>query len=159
MTDSVTTTRRPVPLDKPPAIANSMMKWALHTPPFEHWVGKEVAVLTFTGRRTGKTYTTPVSYHREGDLVTLVTKRQRTWWHNFETPAEVEIRLDGVDYVGKAEASLDDSETLEFMMGYLKKRPIDAKAFGVIEHKGDAIVEDKIVGILPDIVLIRITLQ
>ena len=130
MTDSATTEVR-LPDDRPPDWANSWMKWALTTPGLQGMIGQGVALLSFNGRKTGKHYTIPVSYQREGDIVTVITKRQRKWWHNFETPLEVELRLAGRTFAGKAEARSSDEETLEFMMDYLRKRPIDAKAYGL----------------------------
>lgn len=147
------TTEVQIPQDIPPAWANSFMEWVLRTPVLQSWVGKELALLTFTGRRTGKTYTTPVSYQRDGDTVTMVTKRARNWWRNFETPSEVELRLAGETFVGKAEAHTGAEENLEFMTRYLEKRPIDAKAYGL---KPDEIVADKIAQILPHIVVIQV---
>jgi F420H(2)-dependent quinone reductase len=155
MTDSATTEVR-LPDDRPPNWANSMMKWALTTPGLQGMVGQGVALLSFTGRKTGKHYTIPVSYQREGDIVTVITKRQRKWWHNFETPIEVELRLAGRNYTGKAEARSGDDETLEFMMDYLEKRPVDAKAYGL---KKDEITREKIARILPHIEVIRIEID
>jgi hypothetical protein len=152
MSDSVTADVQ-LPQDIPPRWANALMKWALTTPGFQGMVGQGVALLGFTGRKTGKHYTIPVSYHREGDVVTVITKRQRKWWHNFETPLEVELRLAGRDYTGKAEARSNDEDTLEFMTRYLEERPIDAKAYGL---KKDEITHEKIARILPHIVVIRI---
>jgi deazaflavin-dependent oxidoreductase (nitroreductase family) len=155
MTDSATTEVR-LPDDRPPNWANSMMKWALTTPGLQGMVGQGVALLTFTGRKTGAHYTIPVSYHREDDMVTVITKRQRQWWHNFETPLEVELRLAGRTFAGKAEARSSDEDTLEFMTSYLEKRPIDAKAYGL---KKDEITREKIARILPHIVVIRIEID
>lgn len=144
-----------MPQDKPPAWANSWMKWALTTPGVQRMVGKGVALLSFKGRRTGLLYTTPLSYDRQGDTVTVITKRDRKWWHNFESPIEVELRLAGDLYSGKAEIQAGDAENLEFMTDYLKKRPIDAKAYGLTR---DEVTRDKIAGIIPHIVVIRIAL-
>jgi len=142
-----------LPEDRPPDWANSLMKWAVTTPGLQAWVGKGVALLAFTGRRSGKQYTIPVSYQRDGNTVTVITKRARNWWHNFETPAQVELRLAGRTYSGQAEVTTGDTETLGFMTEYLEKRPIDAKAYGL---KKDEITKEKISRILPHIVLIRI---
>jgi hypothetical protein len=131
------------------------MKWAVTAPGIQSWVGQGVALLSFKGRRTGRLYTVPISYHRESDVVTIITKRQRTWWRNFETPIEVELRLAGRRYVGKAEIAADDAETLEFMTQYLKERPIDAKAYGLAKAE---ITKEKIARIIPHIVLIRIAI-
>ena len=152
MTDFPTTEVR-LPDDRPPNWANSMMKWALTTPGLQGMIGQGVALLTFAGRKTGKHYTIPVSYRRDDDVVTVITKRQRKWWHNFETPLEVELRLAGRSFAGKAEARSSDEETLELMVDYLSKRPIDAKAYGL---KKDEVTREKIARILPHIVVIRI---
>ena len=142
--------------DKPPKWANSWMKWALTAPGIQNMVGQGVAILSFKGRKTGKVYTIPVSYDRQDDIVTLITKRQRKWWHNFESPIEVELRLAGHTYLGKAEIQADDDETLDFMTEYLKRRPIDAKAYGLTR---DDITRRKIAKIIPHIVVIRIVIS
>jgi hypothetical protein len=142
-----------LPDDKPPGWANLLMKWALTTPGLQGMVGQGVALLTFEGRKTAKTYTIPVSYHHADDIVTIVTKKTRKWWHNFESPLEVELRLAGHDYTGKAEIESSDDDALEFMTEYLKERPIDAKAYGLTK---DERTREKIARIIPQIVVIRV---
>lgn len=146
-------TEHSMPMDAPPRWANSLMKWALTKPILQTTIGESLALLTFEGRRTGKQYTIPVSYQRDSDTVTVITKRPRQWWRNFETPTEVEIRLAGHDYTGKAEIDSDDAGNLRFMTEYLKKRPVDAKAFGLAR---DEVIEERIAKILPKLVIIRI---
>jgi hypothetical protein len=153
MTNSANTEVR-LPEDKPPDWANSLMKWALTTPGLQAMVGQGVALLTFTGRKTGRTYTIPVSYHRGEDTVTVVTKTVRNWWRNFSSPHEVQLRLAGRNYRGMAEVKTGEAEMLEFMMDYLNKRPIDAKAYGL----SGEISAEKVARILPHIVLIRIAI-
>ena len=155
MTDTSTTAVQ-LPQDKPPRWANSLMSWALTTPGFQKMVGGDVALLTFTGHKSGKSYTIPVSYQRDGSSVTIVTKKIRNWWRNFKTPAEVELRLAGETYAGKARLAADDAETLDFMTEYLAHRPIDAKAYGLAK---DEIVRDKIARIIPQIVVIEIEID
>jgi hypothetical protein len=145
-----------LPDDRPPAFLNSMMKWMLTTPGIQAMVGQGVALLTFTGRKTAKTYTIPVSYHREDNTVTVITKRARHWWRNFENTDAVELRLAGRNYMGKAEAKTGEEDALQFMVDYLQKRPIDAKAYGLAR---DEITREKVAGILPHIVLIRIAIS
>lgn len=145
-----------LPRDIPPAWANALMRWAITTPVLQAMVGQGVALLTFTGRKTGKTYRIPVSYHREDDTVTVISKKVRNWWRNFETPREVQIRLAGKDYTGKAEAHTAPSEIHDFMVEYLERRPIDAKAYGL---RRDEITHEKVARILPHIVLIRIEIS
>jgi hypothetical protein len=155
MTDSSTTDVR-LPDDKPPGWANAVMRWALRTPGVQRMVGQGVALLGFDGRRTGTRYSIPVSYDRRGDIVTVITKRQRKWWRNFESPIEVELRLAGLSYEGKAEIVTDPDANLEFMTEYLQRRPIDAKAYGLAK---DERTRDLIQRIIPHIVIIRIRIS
>lgn len=112
--------------------------------------------MKFQGRKSGKLFSIPVSYDRQGDIVTIITKRQREWWHNFESPIEVEIRLAGRMHTGTAEIQTDADQTLQFMIEYLKKRPIDAKAYGL---ERDKITREKIARIIPHIVVIQIAIN
>lgn len=149
------TTERSVPVHKPPAWANTLMKWACTTPGIQRMVGQGVALISFTGRRTGKRYTIPVSYHREDETVTVITKRERKWWHNFESPTEVELRLAGRRYRGEAVIEAGDDETVDFMVAYLEKRPIDAKAYGLPPGEVD---RDEVARVIPHLVFIRMAI-
>lgn len=142
-----------LPQDKPSDWANALMKWALTTPGLQGLIGQGVALLSFKGRKTGRQYTIPVSYDIEDDIVTIITKRQRNWWHNFESPIEVELRLAGREYVGKAEMETDDARALAFMTSFLAKRPVDAKAYGLAK---DERAREHVARIIPHIALIRI---
>ncbi len=41
--------------------------------PLHFLVSKSIMLITFTGRKTGNRYTTPISYLPEGDTVTVFT--------------------------------------------------------------------------------------
>jgi len=52
--------------------------------------------LRYTGRRSGRQFTLPVQYAREGNrLLVAVQDPSKAWWRNFRTPQEVEVRLRG----------------------------------------------------------------
>lgn len=145
-----------LPDDRPPNWANSLMKWALTTPGLQSTIGQQLAILSFEGRKSEKTYAIPVSYHRHDDVVTVVTKRVRKWWHNFESPIDVRLRLAGRDYSGKAHIETNPEEALEFMTEYLLERPIDAKAYGLAKEERS---REEIARIIPEIVIIRIEID
>lgn len=60
-------------------------------------------LITFTGRRTGRRYTTPVQYRRTGSELRFVTARSRRWWRNLRGGAPVIVRLRGQDLTGVAD--------------------------------------------------------
>lgn len=52
-------------------------------------------LLRYQGRRSGRTYTTPVGYAREGDRIVVVTSPAYSWWRSVVGGADVGVRLDG----------------------------------------------------------------
>ncbi len=61
-------------------------------------VGRNVLILTTTGRKTGRRRSTPLFYVREGgDWVVIASNggddRHPGWWHNIRTNPHVEIEV------------------------------------------------------------------
>jgi hypothetical protein len=88
----------------------------------------------------------------------MVTKRQRNWWRNFESRPEVELRLAGSPFSGRAEVVDGDSTSLGFLTEYLEERPIDAKAYGVSIDADGKPDPDQVAALLPLIVLVRVAI-
>lgn len=68
-----------------------------------------ILLITFTGRKSRKVYSTPVEYMREGDCLTVFTQRKRTWWRNLQGGASVTVRLRGRDINGEAQTITDSA--------------------------------------------------
>lgn len=81
---------------------NPIVKRLLRSP--LHFLMSGSALLTYKGRRSGRTYTTPVSYVREGEDVLFVSGREHSWWKNLRGGAPVTLRVRGRDERGIAEA-------------------------------------------------------
>jgi hypothetical protein len=82
------------------AILSSPLHW-----PFSRWF----AILSWTGRRSGRPYSTPVSYIREGTTVWLTTGDR--WWRNLVGGAPVAIHIRGRRHEGRGVAVTDRIES------------------------------------------------
>ncbi|WP_194826797.1 nitroreductase/quinone reductase family protein [Nocardia sp. XZ_19_231] len=74
-------------------------------------LGKAFAQITYTGRRSGRTFSTPVNYRRAGNeyLIGVAMPDKKTWWRNFlGEGAPATLRIDGIDHPGHAIAARDD---------------------------------------------------
>lgn len=89
-------------------VQNPFMKWLLRSP-LHGMVSGMYLLITFTGRKSGTVYTTPVQYHRDGQRLVIVTSRAYQWWKNLEGGATVRLRLRGQDQTGRAETTLDEA--------------------------------------------------
>lgn len=121
---------------------NDFVKFFLRTPLYV-FMG-DTMLITVTGRKTGKEYTTPVGFYRDGDFLWILTSRDRTWWRNVIDSADVEMRVRGKDVKGLAEAILDEEAVAAQVMEYVRRIPMSARALGVRlrengePHPGDA---------------------
>lgn len=113
---------------------NPMMSFILRSP--LHAMLGDTLLLSVTGRKTGKKYTTPVGFYREGDLLWIISSRDRTWWRNLRDGANVSMRLHGKDVTGFAEAMLDESAVARQVADYLRHIPMAARSLGVRVENG-----------------------
>jgi deazaflavin-dependent oxidoreductase (nitroreductase family) len=112
-----------------PPIVNRTMKLMLRSP-LHGVVSKSILLITFTGRKRGKAYTTPVSYSQSGDQVTIFT--HANWWKNLRRDTPVTLRLRGQDLQGLPEPVAEDKQAIAAGLAeHLKNVPSDARYYGV----------------------------
>ncbi|MDH3260902.1 MAG: nitroreductase family deazaflavin-dependent oxidoreductase [Acidimicrobiia bacterium] len=147
-----------VPSGKVPAPLNAMMTFFLKTPVLQNSIGKYVALLTFTGRRSGRKYSIPISYRRRNNSILMWTTKDRSWWRNFEDQPAVEVRLAGRIVTGRAEAHVGTDSDLEEVVDFLTGRTREAKAHGVAMGPDGSPDPADVRALLPLIVLVHIDL-
>lgn len=144
---------------KPPKWMNNAMKTMLRTPGLRSVIGKKILLLTFTGRKSGQQYTTPVTYYRPDDgTVMLLTKTFRPWWRNFDACPDVEVVIQGQTHSGTARAVVFGEAQIPQIMAYLAANPQDAKYYGVRIEDGVPNEED-VRAFLGKVVVVTITLH
>ena len=105
---------------------NDFLAWVLRSP-FHGMLSNGMMIITVTGRKTGKTYTTPVGYYEEGGYLWIVTNRERTWWKNLQGGAKVGLLLKRKSVQGTADTELDEKCVETRMYEYLRHVPQAAK--------------------------------
>jgi len=90
---------------------NPIVKFVLQSPMHPLMSGNTM-LLTFAGRKSGKPYTTPINYAREGNTITLITNRKHGWWKNLAGAAPVKVRARGRELCGMAQVVPADAPTL-----------------------------------------------
>ena len=84
-------------------------------------------LITFTGRRSGRRYTTPVRYLRIGTTVRCYTSSENQWWRNLRGGADVVLRIEGMDKPYHATPIVDDPVVIKAALrDYLELFPQDA---------------------------------
>lgn len=90
---------------------NSVVTRLTEAPVIGPFLGRGFVVITYVGRKSGKTISTPVNYWRKGDTITIgvAMADKKTWWRNFlGEGAPISLHLNGEDRSGHAVANRDD---------------------------------------------------
>ena len=87
---------------------NPLVRRLLESP--LHWpLSRWFAVLAWTGRKTGRRYSTPVSFVREGRTAYVTTGDR--WWRNLTEGGPVAMRIAGRWREGTAAPLMDPAES------------------------------------------------
>ncbi len=74
-------------------------------------VGRHIAMITYTGRRSGRTFSTPIGYRWVGSEIRIGVQMPdaKAWWRNFlGDGGPVSLHLNGVDRHGHAVSRRDE---------------------------------------------------
>jgi len=108
---------------------NDFVTFFLNSP--LHILMGNTMLITVTGRKTGRKYTTPVGYYQNGDELWVVTSRDRTWWRNLCAGAQVDLHLHGRNFTAFAEPILDEKAVASQIGNYLQHVPMAARPLGI----------------------------
>ncbi|HKG55098.1 MAG TPA: hypothetical protein VKB04_12620, partial [Anaerolineales bacterium] len=79
---------------------------------------------------------TPVGFYREGNILWVISSRNRTWWRNVRNGANVSLLLKGRTVSAFAGAVMDETAVEKRLREYIRHTPMVAKSFGIrMENK------------------------
>jgi len=132
------------------------MKFILASP-VHGVVSKTVLLISFTGRKSGKTYTTPVSYSQNDGQVTVFS--HAGWWKNLRNGAPVTLRLRGREVQGLAEPVAEDKGAVAAgLAAHLRQVPSDARYYAVTLDEAGNPKAEEVEKAVQSVVMIRIQL-
>jgi len=96
-------------------VANPILRVVLRSP-IHRLVSGTLVLLSYEGRQSGRRFTTPVAYERDGtDVVVTTFRDEAVWWRNFRDghPATLWLRGEPVDATGRA--STDEAVVADWL--------------------------------------------
>jgi deazaflavin-dependent oxidoreductase (nitroreductase family) len=105
---------------------NPMMIWLLRSP-LHGLISNHVMLLTVTGRKTGKSISTPINYLRDGDTLWVVSWRDRKWWRNLRGGGEVQVLLADKAVQARGQVVEEEKAVAQSLYDYYQKAPKIAK--------------------------------
>jgi hypothetical protein len=129
--------------------------------PLHGITSRNIGIVHFTGRKSGRKLNTPLSYTREGNVVRLLSNHNTRWWLNFRgNGVKVEMEIARKRYPGTAVLLEGDSEALrEGVRRFIRALPRDAKVYGLELDANGEIVERSLAKIAQELILVEIRLD
>jgi deazaflavin-dependent oxidoreductase (nitroreductase family) len=113
--------------------------------PLHGILSRSTMLITVKGKKSGKAYTTPVNYLRQGDVLYTLSSRDRSWWRNLRGGAAVTLFLQGKEVTGKGTVIEDDRGVAEALTTYLQLAPQYARYLGIrMDEQGNPLDQDLI---------------
>jgi hypothetical protein len=91
-------------------IFNAPIEALVASPRFGALLRRSITTITYTGQRSGRTFSIPVAYRRHGDEIEIGANMPdaKTWWRNFlGDGAPMSLTIDGIDRSAHAVAHRD----------------------------------------------------
>jgi deazaflavin-dependent oxidoreductase (nitroreductase family) len=104
-------------------VVNALPKLILRSP-LHSLMSKQFLLLIYTGRKSGKRYTVPISYVEVGETLLLAT--DRPWWKNVRGSAQVQVWLRGKKREARTEVVTDEATIRELYRSILSENPTQA---------------------------------
>ncbi len=140
-----------------PPFVNQTMKFILRSP-VHGMISKDKLLITFIGRKSGKNYTTPVSYSQSDGHVTIFT--HAGWWKNLQGGKPVSLRLRGKDVQGVALPVEEDKPAIAASLAnHLQKVHSDAGFYGVSFNPRGEPRADEVEQAVKSVVMISVSLN
>jgi len=141
-------------------VLNPVVKGLLRSP-LHGLASKNVTLLHFTGRNSGKQYVTPLSYVRDDHTIWLLSGHTTRWWKNLRgNQSTVSLEIARKTYRGTAQLWEHDSEELRtYARRYLTALPRDAKVYGIQLDADKRPVETSLAEVAPHLVFVQVQLD
>jgi deazaflavin-dependent oxidoreductase (nitroreductase family) len=123
------------------AIINPVMGFLLRSP-LHGLLSDSLMLITFTGRKSGRQFTTPVRYVKDGDTVRCFTSAENQWWRNLRAGARVSLLIKRQSIECDAQATFDNPAAIkEQLVAYLDLFPQDATYHDIRLNKDKSLNE------------------
>ena len=109
---------------------NPIMKWLIASP-LHALVSNNMLLISYTGKNSGRAYTIPVNYLRNGDKLYLTSFKDRVWWRNLRDGSPVSLLLKGKTITAIPEVIEDPTRFSTLMVTYFQLAPKMARYYQV----------------------------
>jgi deazaflavin-dependent oxidoreductase (nitroreductase family) len=134
---------------------NRFMKFMINSP-IGGLMGKSMAVITVTGRKSGKPISTPINVVKEESTYYVISSRNRTWWRNLRGGAEASLRVAGKNHTVTGQVVESNEEVISGLIHLCKLMPAMVKYLNIKVVSADCLDEKDLNRVAAERVIIKL---
>jgi deazaflavin-dependent oxidoreductase (nitroreductase family) len=139
-------------------IGNFFIRLILSSP-LHKLISKNTLLIHFTGRKSGKQYSTPVNYTQEGSTIRITSQRERLWWRNLKQAPAVSLHLRGKLVGGTAAVLESPADVASGLERFLRPAPDLARYYQISMDESGSFDQADLVNAARSAVVIAIVLD
>ncbi len=137
-------------------VYNPFMKAVLRSP-LHRLADRSTVLITYTGRRSGREYSPPVNFVRDGERLLSTSMADRVWWRNLRAGAPVQVVLKGKTYRGTGRVFEAEGEVAERLGVLARVNRMYSRYLGVeIDEQGELVDAGPLIGAAAGRVIVEV---
>lgn len=123
-------------------------------------LARAVALLSYQGTVSGRSFTLPVEYAKDSGgryLIVPGEPEHKTWWKNFRTPMTVGLLAAGSQITGQAELITEPAERRGALAAYFGRFPAAARMQHLPRQDDGRFDQEKLNSLADHLVVIRVS--
>lgn len=109
---------------------NRAVRTAMSLPVLRRIMAKTFAVITVTGARTGRQYSTPIQFTGVDGKLVVLSQQHRKWWRNIRTRPDIVLTIGGRSIGAHAEIPTGD-DARKVLAQAMSGNPRTARFYGL----------------------------
>ena len=132
---------------------------ALLRSPLHGLMSRNTLLLSFRGRKSGKSLATPISYNEKDNVAHCFTNRSFIWWKNLTNGQTVQLTIRGQEWQSTPEVETENHPVMADQLGaFLRAVPRDASHAGVALQQDGTPSPTDIEQVIPQMVYLKFPL-
>jgi hypothetical protein len=139
----------------PSPVSNFFVRTLVNSP-LHPLLGKSFSVITVTGRKTGRSITTPINTVCIEGTQMVISLRSRTWWRNLRDGRVAQLRQAGKTVTVCAEVMETPGQVAAWFRKYFIQSPGHAKYFDIHAGPDGKVLQQDLERLAAERIIIRL---
>jgi hypothetical protein len=133
---------------------NPFMKWLIASP-IHFLVSNNTMLITYKGWKSGKKFTTPVNYLKDGDVLYTTSLKERVWWRSLREGRSVKLLVQGKTNNAIPQVNESPEEVMNQLSKYFTLAPNLTRYYKVALDDNDVPKQEDLARIARNMIVVK----